>query len=439
MRVRLGLAPTDRLNRNARKFSNDEVAKLLSESVSEESAQMFDPKRLSLFKHVLNREIYGLNHRAVKAKVTKHLSMEMPALFTENELDLGSVNKVFTSQWINDSQVIMGTKCNKLLIKNVYTDDIIKIPSLQGSGTVTPADCPCGIHAISINPSKTMLATGAEHTNCLAVYRLPSFDPLLVGENGHSDWIFDLTWIDDEYCVTGSRDSRLAIWKVEDLGSDESSIGEYITQSGAIPSFDHKVTSPTEVKTVMNAEKIRALAYNQQGMELGILSLNSKIHTWDVCTFQQKETARLQYTRETVCLAYDPTRQLYAVGSQSHVSLLDRNLKSIFSIESLTKGFGIRSVSFNHNVITIGTGVGNVLFYDMNAGKYRECKCGHTCVLRAGSGYLKRDNTWREYFSDHDYQNAIYTHCYDDTGLRLFTAGGPLPAGLVGNYAGVWQ
>lgn len=114
MRVRLGLAPTDRLNRNARKFSNDEVAKLLSESVSEESAQMFDPKRLSLFKHVLNREIYGLNHRAVKAKVTKHLSMEMPALFTENELDLGSVNKVFTSQWINDSQVIMGTKCNKV-------------------------------------------------------------------------------------------------------------------------------------------------------------------------------------------------------------------------------------------------------------------------------------------------------------------------------------
>jgi len=66
--------------------------------------------------------------------------------------------------------------------------------------------------------------------------------------------------------VIGSRDSRLAIWKVEDLGSDESSIGEYITQSGAIPSFDHKVTSPTEVKTVMNAEKIRALAYNQQGM-----------------------------------------------------------------------------------------------------------------------------------------------------------------------------
>jgi len=50
-----------------------------------------------------------------------------------------------------------------------------------------------------------------------------------------------------------------------------------------------------------------------------------------------------------------------------------------------------------------------------------------------------RDATWRDYFSDYPYLNAIYTHCYDDSGTRLFTAGGPLPAGLVGNYAGVWQ
>jgi DDB1- and CUL4-associated factor 12 len=37
------------------------------------------------------------------------------------------------------------------------------------------------------------------------------------------------------------------------------------------------------------------------------------------------------------------------------------------------------------------------------------------------------------------YVPAIYTHCYDDSGTRIFTAGGPLPAPLVGNYAGLWQ
>lgn len=56
------------------------------------------------------------------------------------------------------------------------------IPSLKGTGSSQPAECPCGIHAISINPSGTLLATGADNTNDLAVYRLPSFDPVLLGE-----------------------------------------------------------------------------------------------------------------------------------------------------------------------------------------------------------------------------------------------------------------
>ena len=52
---------------------------------------------------------------------------------------------------------------------------------------------------------------------------------------------------------------------------------------------------------------------------------------------------------------------------------------------------GIRSVSFNENIVTIGTGLGSILFYDLNAGKYLECSCGHcrhTCILKSGPGYL---------------------------------------------------
>jgi len=49
------------------------------------------------------------------------------------------------------------------------------------------------------------------------------------------------------------------------------------------------------------------------------------------------------------------------------------------------------------------------------------------------------DDNYREFFMDHTYPNAIYTHQYDSTGTRLFAAGGPLPAGLWGNYGGLWQ
>lgn len=39
-------------------------------------------------------------------------------------------------------------------------------------------------------------------------------------------------------------------------------------------------------------------------------------------------------------MTYDPAKQVYAVGSQSHVTLMDRDLKPVFNIESLQKGHG---------------------------------------------------------------------------------------------------
>ena len=37
------------------------------------------------------------------------------------------------------------------------------------------------------------------------------------------------------------------------------------------------------------------------------------------------------------------------------------------------------------------------------------------------------------------YSPAIYTHCYDTSGTRLFAAGGPLKVEVKGNYVALFQ
>lgn len=102
------------------------------------------------------------------------------------------------------------------------------------------------------------------------------------------------------------------------------------------------------------------------------------------------------------------------------------------------------------------------MFYDLRAGKYLESSINssRTVVLKASRGFVVCYKVYvcSYYFylitlyvyvqypeEDVDgaqnvkYVPAIYTHSYDSSGTRLFTAGGPLPATLTGNYAGLWQ
>lgn len=52
---------------------------------------------------------------------------------------------------------------------------------------------------------------------------------------------------------------------------------------------------------------------------------------------------------------------------------------------------GVRSLTFTDDILTIGTGVGVILFFDIRAGRYLESECGHACSLNVGSGWLVRN------------------------------------------------
>ena len=123
---------------------------------------------------------------------------------------------------------------------------------------------------------------------------------------------------------------------------------------------------------------------------------------------------KLSHGMETVCLGYQEERNVYAVGSRSHTTILDaRSLQPIQdkNIASLnpTCGnlsyhlylflkfnyylflflLGIRSVSFRGDLLTIGTGTGSILFYDLRASKYLNFRnCQREVVFNTNTGWV---------------------------------------------------
>ena len=98
---------------------------------------------------------------------SSHFSRRLPIILREREFDLSNtnLNKIFTCQWLDDRKVIMGTKCNKLVVLDTITGKYSIQSPLKSHPHSRNIQDHCGIHSISINPSRTLLATGAENGN----------------------------------------------------------------------------------------------------------------------------------------------------------------------------------------------------------------------------------------------------------------------------------
>ena len=70
--------------------------------------------------------------------------------------------------------------CHQILVYNLRTRRIDNIPMLRSAAA--PAELTGGVYALSLNPSRSLLATSARNCLDLAVYRLPTLDPVCVGE-----------------------------------------------------------------------------------------------------------------------------------------------------------------------------------------------------------------------------------------------------------------
>ena len=84
--------------------------------------------------------------------------------------------------------------------------------------------------------------------------------------------------------------------------------------------------------------------------------------------------------------------QLYAVGSRSHVTFIDTReptTSTAGSVKSVDNDSGVRSLQFNEQLLSVGTGQGHLYFYDMrNRGFLLDNSSSYPCVLTASQGWL---------------------------------------------------
>lgn len=357
--------------------------------------------------------------KAIQAYGSCHMLQN--GLFKENKIKLDS-DKVFCALWLSDQAIVMGTKCNKLLVYNVVSKKLFHIPCLNSRKYSYESENNYGIHSVAMNPSKTLLATGGQKSNDVAVYTLPHFEPLCVGILAHKDFIFDIKWLDDEFFVSGARDGKIALWQVPKRR-------QYLGDKN----INYHHITPVKIKC-SGTDKIRALHFNPPH-ELTAVSLNGYIHSWDMRIFKGIFSQQLPYAEENVCLSYSDKYKCFAVGSSTHISLLEASkFKHIVSVNFNNETLRTRSVNFRDNMLTVGTGFGKMYFYDI-IGNDLIRKNNMAVFLNAYGGIMNTESS----HIVNECTPAIYTHCFDSSGTRLLTAGGPLPMEFQGYYAALWE
>lgn len=109
-----------------------------------------------------------------------------------------------------------------------------------------------------------------------------------------------MCWLDDQFIVSGSKDAKMALWRINE---DQCDTDEENTET--CPSYAH--VSPLVVKECRSAQKvssdvkyfvgsftlfsvfvqIRSLCFNKEYKEIAVISLNGYIHLFNAETFSQ--------------------------------------------------------------------------------------------------------------------------------------------------------
>jgi len=243
------------------------------------------------------------------------------------------------------------------------------------------------------------------------------------------------------------------------------------------------ITTPTTIRKE-HRDKVRDLKFNKYTKQFLSLSSDRCVKLWDANTLDVIKTLYLKREKETVCIGLETDNNLYAIGSQSYVTIIDpRSTTIAHKIPSLDDGWGVRALSFKYYNLAVGGGYGRLSFYDLRNQKYHEWETAaktssdglnsiplhslnpslalnenefndisfgglnesryhqnsiKTQYYQTGKGWMLKDNIYTTHFHGIDVKQAIYSLEYSPNQRCLFAGGGPIQISLKGIYGALW-
>lgn len=342
-------------------------------------------------------------------------------------------DKIFASVWLDDRQVLVGTKDNRLIQLDLSLATAHELPLLP---TVSPANFTAkekndtlsihlkqpqafepftppqplsrrffakrpaceGVRSLALNPSHTLLAAATADPPAITLYSRDLQTARRTRPDEHADAVFGVAWIDNTHLLSGSRDGTVAVYEHPTCLND------------GLPG------GLTRTWTSRRRGKVRAVAVHPA---FGPVTLNAAgfVELWDAQHGERKQKLVLPHVEELVCLAADnATHGWLTVGSRDHMTFLDPRANSVVDTVSSPDGpWGVRALDMGFQVLTCGTGAGTIAFYDVRARAFHETSflLGH--------------------------HQAVYSLNYSPDDARLFAAGGPLATAQRGCSAAVWH
>lgn len=222
----------------------------------------------------ITMSVYGLLSRRDQGqkfsayRLTDLLVAQVPKTLSKKRLNVCAHDKEFSSCWLSDTDVLFGTKDQKVLYRdykqeqkiaqimrrqilniwyawqlhvyNAHNGKIFDIELFSPDACTTdhkscrqinsegygPSQSHCrndntmansqaaqssGIRAIAANPSHKSIAIACGSPNNVHVLDLPTLSSKSILQ-GHTDTTFSVAWIDDRTLISGSRDGTMKCW-----------------------------------------------------------------------------------------------------------------------------------------------------------------------------------------------------------------------------------